>query len=119
MYKDKKLIKMKIAIQSRKITLLYRNIKTTTNECLLTHYFRKITHKFKLDTDLITLGLGISPYEDGTHTVRVFFYFQKKKHIVRFQKYFSFIIDHPCEIYKSKSKVKELDLITKMTTSRC
>ena len=110
---------MNTAIQSRKITLIYRNIKTDINECLLTYYFKKITYKFKLDIDLITLGLGVSPYEDGTHTIRIFFYFKKKRHIVRFQKYFSFILDHPCEIYKSRSKVKELDLITKMTTSRC
>ena len=97
-------MKMNTPRQSRKITLIYKNIKTDIQECLLTHYFKQITFKFKLDIDLITLAIGVSPYDDGTHTIRIFFFL---------------ILDHPCEIYKSRSKVKELDLITKMTTSRC
>lgn len=111
---------MKNKIQARKITIFYQNIKTQFDQSIsLDYYYNKISQKFKLNKDLITLGIGLSLYDDGTHTLRIFFYFKNKRHIVRLRQYFSFIVDHPCEGYTSTNKSKELDLIMKMTNSRC
>lgn len=106
-------------IQARKITLIYKSIKTQQGKFSPDYYYNQISKKFKLDIDLITLGIGVSPYDDGTHNLRIFFYFKKKRHIVRLQHYFSFIVDHPCEGYTSTNKSKELNLIMKMTKSQC
>ena len=110
---------MKSKIQAKKITIIYKNIKTEPNKFSVDYYFKKVSEKFKLNEDLITLGIGVSPYDDETHTLRIYFYFKNKRHIIRLQKYFSFIIDHPCEGYTSTNKSKELDLITRMTNSKC
>jgi len=111
---------MKNKIQARKITIFYRNIKTQTPEnSLLNYYFKRISEKFDINKDLITLGIGVSSFDDETHSLRIFFYFKKKKHIIRLRQYFSFIVDHPCEGYTSTNKSKELDLVMKMMTSQC
>ena len=106
-------------IQARKITLIYKNIETQPEKFSINYYYSQISKKFKLDKDLKTLAIGISVHDDGFHHLRIFFYFKKKRHIVRLRRYFSFILDHPCEGYTSTSKSKELDLITKMTNSQC
>lgn len=110
---------MKSTISARKITIIYKNINSKNNNYTLDYYFKRISEKFKIDKDIITLGIGVSPYEDETHTLRIFFYFKKRKQIVRLRQYFSFIVDHPCEGYTSTNKSKELDLIMKMSNSRC
>lgn len=106
-------------IQARKITLIYKNIETQPEKFSINYYYNQISKKFKLDRDLITLAIGVSVHDDGFHHLRIFFYFKKKRHIVRLRRYFSFILDHPCEGYTSTSKSKELDVITKMTNSQC
>lgn len=110
---------MKTTIQARKITIIYKNITTQFDNSTSNFYFKKISEKFSLNKDLVTLGIGVSPYDDGTHTLKIFFYFKKRKHIARLRHYFSFIVDHPCEGYTSTNKKKELDIIMKMTDSKC
>ena len=110
---------MKNNLSARKITLIYRNVNITQYPSKLSEYYEVISKKFKLDIDLKTLAIGISPNEDNLQTVRIFFYFTKKKNIVRPRKYFSFILDHPCEAYTSTKKMIEINKILTMVNTRC
>ena len=110
---------MKKKLTAKKISILYRNVKNSFCKVTLDNCFTKITEKFRMGTDLRTLAIGISSHEDETQTVRIYFYFTRRKHIIRPRHYFSFILDHPCEGYTSINQIKELELIMSMTTSKC
>lgn len=106
-------------LSARKITLIYKDVKITQYPSTISEYFEVISKKFKMDVDLKTLAIGISPNEDNLQTVCIFFYFTKKKNIVKTRKYFSFILDHPCEAYTSTKKTLEINKILAMVNSRC
>lgn len=110
---------MKNNLSARKITITYKNVNVTQYPSKLNEYYEVISKRFKLETDLRTLAIGISPNEDNLQTVCIFFYFTKKKNIVRPRRYFSFILDHPCEAYTSTNKAREINQIMSMVNTRC
>lgn len=110
---------MKTNLAARKITVIYKNVKITQYPSTLSEFYNVISKKFKLNIDLKTLAIGISPNEDNLQTVCIFFYFKKKRNIVKTRKYFSFILDHPCEAYTSTNKTIEINKILTMVNTRC
>lgn len=109
----------KINLNARKFVIIYRNVNKLQYPLTLDSCFKKVSEKFKLSVDLKTLAIGISPTEEDFQDINIFFYFTKRRNIIKPQKYFSFILDYPCEARTCTSKSKELSDIMSMTFSNC
>lgn len=106
---------MKLA--AKKISIIYQTVPNSVEFSVMDYYF-KITQKFKMQTDLKTLVIGISPHEDK-QIVRVYFYFNKKKWITR-KDFFDFILTkQDYEAYTVKNHLTELESVLNMTHSKC
>jgi len=104
-------------LAAKKISIIYQTVPNSVEFSVMDYYF-KITQKFKMQTDLKTLVIGVSPHEEK-QIVRVYFYFNKKKWITR-KDFFDFILtNQDYEAYTVKNHLTELESVLNMTYSKC